>query len=349
MTVSARRRKMLEMGLLSPGAAGSLLPTTSIGTTDRDYSTITLWEADLDDTDRYSENDDAVGEMYNDSVFDESVTINGGGTVGLNSVTLTVAEGERHDGTAGTGAIVRSSSNSPLFSFGANALTKAVRWIESDLSSAEALSGQRYLVARHSGGVSICDHCLMHGASSFQSAKVNYIRIRASSGTTLNNSIIYDTGEAFTGDAGEKNVIENDGNVADIFNVTMHNCYNDGSSGSINGVKLAAGANARNVLITDVTAVTSSACFSGSATEDHNASSDATASGTGSLTNIVTADQYVSTVGGSEDLHLKPGSDCIDAGTDLGTTPSGVEIDIDGNDRDAAAVTWDIGAHEFEL
>ena len=73
-------------------------------------------------------------------------------------------------------------------------------------------------------------------------------------------------------------------------------------------------------------------------------SSDATASG---VTSVTTADQFVSTTGGSEDLHLKAGSDAIDAGTDLGTSPTGVNIDIDGRDRDAEGDTWDIGAHEY--
>jgi hypothetical protein len=62
---------------------------------------------------------------------------------------------------------------------------------------------------------------------------------------------------------------------------------------------------------------------------------------------VVTADEYVSTVGGSEDLHLKAGADCIDAGTDLGTTPTGVNYDIDNRDRDAEGDTWDIGADEY--
>ena len=80
---------------------------------------------------------------------------------------------------------------------------------------------------------------------------------------------------------------------------------------------------------------------------DHNLASDATASGTGSLDSKLSADQFVSTTGGSEDLHLKDGADAINAGTDLGTTPSGVEIDIDGRDRDAEGDVWDMGAAEL--
>ena len=79
---------------------------------------------------------------------------------------------------------------------------------------------------------------------------------------------------------------------------------------------------------------------------DHNAADDGTESGTGSIA-ITAANEFVSTVGGAEDLHLKSGADCIDAGTDLGTTPTGVNIDIDGRDRDAEGDTWDIGADEF--
>ena len=55
----------------------------------------------------------------------------------------------------------------------------------------------------------------------------------------------------------------------------------------------------------------------------------------------------MSTTGGSEDLHLKAGADAIDAGTDLGTTPTGVNYDIDGRDRDAEGDVWDIGADEY--
>ena len=54
----------------------------------------------------------------------------------------------------------------------------------------------------------------------------------------------------------------------------------------------------------------------------------------------------MSVVEGSEDLHIKTGSDAIGAGADSGTT-NGVNIDIDGSDRDTLGIVWDIGAHEF--
>ena len=64
-------------------------------------------------------------------------------------------------------------------------------------------------------------------------------------------------------------------------------------------------------------------------------------------TNTVTVDQFISIVGGSEDLHLKAGADAIRKGLDLGTTIPNANIDIDGRDRDAEGDTWAMGAHQF--
>jgi hypothetical protein len=50
-------------------------------------------------------------------------------------------------------------------------------------------------------------------------------------------------------------------------------------------------------------------------------------------------------VSASVDLHIGASSVCLEAGEDLGTT-NGVNIDIDGFDRDANDVTWDIGADQ---
>jgi len=81
--------------------------------------------------------------------------------------------------------------------------------------------------------------------------------------------------------------------------------------------------------------------YSSEATQNggsNNASSDST--GNTGLQNLSSADQFVNTTEGSEDLHLKSGSDLIDAGTDLS---SYFTDDIDGQSRTGA---WDIGADE---
>ena len=105
----------------------------------RFYTSITNWEAGLDDSDVYASSDVAVGECHNDSVFAETVVINGGGTVGLGSIRLSVHSGSRHDGTAGTGArmVPVGSATSGIVSISRNAVT--VEWLE--MSGASITAG----------------------------------------------------------------------------------------------------------------------------------------------------------------------------------------------------------------
>jgi hypothetical protein len=83
----------------------------SIGTTGRDYSTITAWEADLSNGSVYSSGDTAQGVCYADSVFTENVTISDASAIPTN-IQLTAADGQKHDGTAGSGVVVKPSSTS---------------------------------------------------------------------------------------------------------------------------------------------------------------------------------------------------------------------------------------------
>ena len=94
--------------------------------------------------------------------------------------------------------------------------------------------------------------------------------------------------------------------------------------------------------------------FNASSTENasNNLSDDTTttaaykAPGSSSLQDKTLAEiDFVSITTDSEDLHLDVDSVCRKAGVDLGTT-NGVNIDIDGLDRDATGVTWDIGADQ---
>ena len=332
--------------------------TKTIGTAGRDYSTITAWEADLDDGSIYSSGDDAVGECYNDSVFDEAVTINGGGTVGLSSVTLTVAEGEQHDGTAGTGARLIRSGGGSIISLPAG-IASILSWL--DVSSSFLGDSFRTAVAAVGGSsaspMRTVANCIIHNIQNSRGSAIGVGLDASGSNLTARNSICY---SVETQAAGAANAIGVDiiagGTAPSIAsaNNTVHGITNQNGTGGAYAYRVGTG-NATSRLQNNIgTAVSGSStgvksCFLATTTiRTNNASSDTTASGDGSLTSIVTADQYVSSVVGSEDLHLKEGSDCIDAGVDLFGTVDDVEIDINGNDRRRASV-WDIGAHEFEL
>ncbi len=335
-----------------------------IGTIGRDHSTIALWEANLDDDPTYDAGDDAVGECYADSDFTESnslVVINGGGTIGLASIRLSVASAERHDGTSGVGAVIKRGSDGGqgILDIGVG-IDTIVEWLEIDCND----KAVRWIINSASAerlGITYTFRRLIIDRSQVwtDDGKAAGFRLDAfGDGTTavihnIHNNIIYDFSHWSTNE-NSYFIMEaqrystsflQDNN---IHNNTIHNAT------AANGTEIArgyvatddeAGGEIKNAICTDMQD-DDYATFT-NVTISHSLSSDTTAAGTGSLTEKTATNQFVSTTGGSEDLHLKSGADAIDAGTDLGTTPSGVEIDIDDRDRDAQGDTWDMGADEF--
>ena len=322
--------------------------TKTIGTSSRDYSTIAAWEADLSDASIYSNNDDAVGVCYNDSAFNETVTINGGNSIGgssgqdLNSRKLTVHADSKHDGTAGSGARnVYTGSTNPVLKISIDNTT--VEWLEYACSGAGAASRQIIQVANAVITGIYINNMIVHGVGNTTGNTMAIVVNNggnASNTRYLANNIIYDISDASTANFGL--FCTNGSGKSEVYNNTIHGTgTNTGDFGlyilngnivAKNNISMASGGK-------DIEE-------SGSPTEEYNMTSDATASGTGAQASKTTADQFVSVTGGSEDLHIKSGSDAIDNGVDLGTTGNS-NIDINGRDRDAQGDTWDIGAHEL--
>lgn len=332
--------------------------TKSIGTTGRDYSTITTWEADWDNAGIYSAGDAAQGECYDDSPFDESVTMDGGGTIGLASVTLTVAVGERHDGTAGTGArIVRSASGADILAIGSafGGIVRRIEWLEVTTDAFDR-DITTYVRAYDNSEKLQLSHLLVHTTGHFHSSGPTLIELFGdnSSYNWVDNCVCYGAKNTYTS-APVFYGIYLSGGVAAAYNNTVHGLHTESSSANIHAFGFSDSSNftLRNNIATDVTSSGSGSTNAfqqtspSNATVDHNASSDETASGTGSLhgTDGIDSGEFVST--SPVNLHLASDALCIDAGTDLGTTPAGVNIDIDGRDRDAEGDVWDIGADEY--
>ena len=327
----------------------------------RFYSSITNWEAGLDDTAVYSSSDIAVGECHNDSVFNETVVINGGGTVGLASVKLSVHSGSRHTGTAGTGArmIPSGSSSANIIDIARDDVT--VEWLEISGESATsgAVVGVYINVTAHdiyinnnvihnilatgadgTRGVGIeCDHSASSPASSSRFILNNFVYAINSTHATdwhpvIGIYVLHPTG------AGDVEIYNN--TVFDITSLT----------GAAYGIVGSASTDAtNNIALSCDSASSANHCYYGSylAASDYNLSDDATAWGSNSVTSTdgaTAANTIANTSSGSENLHLITGSLAIGAGVDLGTTPTGVEIDIDGRDRDTEGDTWDIGADQ---
>lgn len=344
-------------------AFGAVL-TKTIGTDSRDYSTITLWEDDLDDgttaandATAYSSGDDALGECYADSDFDETVLINGGTTVPLTSVTLSVASGQRHNGTANTGARGLISANSRILALDNVNRLQGIEWLEWDCNS-KISSGSASWLRIFAGDDNFIRNMILHEFTGTAGVSGLIITGTTNRSSVLNN-IIYDG--VSTNDSTVANGIDviggaGPGAINYIYNNTVHNIRQPTGSGSANCLVIDvnnANKHIKNNICTDAdstSGTTKDINYAGTTIDDsNNASSDATANdggGADHIENIVIADQFISTTLGSENLLLKSGADVIDAGVDLGTTV-GVNIDITGRDRDAEGDVWDIGADEF--
>lgn len=328
--------------------------TKSIGTTGRDYSTITLWEAALDNTVYTTPNTAAVGECYNDSSFNEAYTINAN-VSNVVSIKLSVASGQRHTGVAGTGARnVYTGSGTVIATLGNTSASVSViqEWLELDCNSKTSLN---YAVEHVNPTAEVSTrHCIIHRHRGNSISNPMGIYFSNHTQTVVNN-ILYDfnsTANQFRAPYAIHNWTT--GSTVYVCNNTVYSIAGDSRSlgTATTGIQMPSGAGitVKNNIVCDVSDLDTNDKdydLGASVVKDHNLSSDTTATGTGSLTSKTASNQFVSIVGGSEDLHLKAGADAIDAGTDLVTTPNNVHIDIDGYDRDSTGVTWDMGADEY--
>lgn len=307
---------------------------SEIGTTGRDFTSITLWEAALGTT-AGSADSLSQGDVYDDSVFDESVTINDATPA---SIKLTVPVAERHDGTAGTGARIDRTANADVIIITSSTCT--IEWLEIKNTGGST----RGISPDNSAGANVTtiNNCIIHGMPLA-------IEKGGSTAITIINNILYAAPDI--NDTFDRHMIASTAGffaTSYISNNTLHSGTNTGT-GTQFGLELDkfddADVNIQNNIITDFDTDFEDTSYA-NATADHNISSDATASGTGSLTSVTSASLFVSTTIGSEDLHILDTAVAIGAGVDLGTTPTGVNIDIDGTTRGAI---WDIGAHESSL
>lgn len=317
----------------------------------RFYSSISNWESNLDDTEVYSSGDAAVGECHNDSVFAETVNINGGSTVGLASVKLSVESGSRHDGTAGTGArMIPTTGHAGIVTISRDDVT--VEWLEIDGVSSGSTCNMGVRVMSTATTDVYVRNLIIHDIASTSSSHTSgvYLENTGTSRYVMNN-FVYDISRTSTTYVHGISASYS-GSGAEIYCNTVLDI--DTTNGSAIGIRVGgSSALVKDNIVLSVSGTTRGDCYYTNATastsSDYNLSDDTTAWGSNSITSsdgATAANTIVSTTGGSEDLHLKSGSLAVGSGVDLGTTPTGVEIDIDGRDRDAQGDTWDIGADQ---
>ena len=253
-----------------------------------------------------------------------------GATVGLAEMHLSVASGERHDGTASTGANWTGGNTLVIAS---NNILKVIEWwVFKDFGG---LSTEKFAVrlGQNTGGEDIIHGCVVDGGTSPHATASGFIDDRPNK--NFHNNIILNLTGA-TGGRGMVNVYAE----VDYRHNTVYNCRI-----GIQGVDVATDSLALANLSFDCTTSDFTGTFHADSTD--NTSSDLTAPGSDSVTSATASDYFVSLTSGSEDLKQKAGAPSEDDAADLGTTPTHINDDIIGRDRDAEGDTWDRGAHEL--
>jgi len=339
----------------------------------RAFSTITLFEAMVDDSSPsyWGGSDDVVGELHADSNFTDA-TVNFNQKQSLASVKLTVNSDDRHDGTAESGVLWKPTANSGhdqgILRIDIDDMI--VEWLDISFDSLDSRDTNKAIVLVGTNDDNIIRNNLIHdkggNPGSTGPFMIHLLGAGASSDTlTIQNNIIYNVVETNNDNAAAMLLNAWSGTV-NVYNNTIYNIESQGGSKVAIGIRSAhtsgSTSNVKNNIVAKLVSAASNGerAFedgigngsSGTFNEAYNLSDDTSATiydarGTGSLANKTLAEiSFVSTTGGSEDLHIDADSDCVDAGVDLGTT-NGVEIDINGRNRDSQGDTWDIGAHEF--
>lgn len=312
------------------------------GTFKRTYSTITAWEADLDNSTIYSSGDDAVGECYKDSNFNERFTINGGATVGLSSIRLTSPAGQRHDGTAGSGVVnVYNSGQQSTSIIARNNVT--IEFMEYHMGS-NTINNRALSVTSAGYENVIFRNNIIHNLTGSFPQAIRFDGGNSSSDTRyVLNNIIYDINDS---DDRVKAVVHIGNYPVYFWNNTTYlirtgrsdkDAYSFYSNASSAVMELK-----NNLGI--MTASTGSEAFADNYTSgsDYNGSDFSTATGGSNDLTSLTTSQFVSVTSGAEDLHLADGASAIGAGVDLGTT-AGVNVDIDGETRSGS---WSMSADQ---
>ena len=315
----------------------------SIGTTGRDYSTITAWEADLSNGSVYSSGDTAQGVCYADSVFTENVTISDASAIPTN-IQLTAADGQKHDGTAGSGVVVKPSSTSSYI-INVQEPNTDVSFLELNGNG----TGRFGFFCTTSLTGTVLRNCIIHNIRSTSDTGGTVSVMRNRSAMTFMNNFVFN---CTSGTDGSMRVHDTESSVVtNIFNCTYYYLpVDDAAEGSaylFYQTFRTTGATGKNVLAYRYHTFSADPIVAG-ATADYWGAVGAISN----VTNVTTeayADAFVDTSTSDPDLHLKSGTDLIGAGVDLGTTPTNVNIDIDGGDRDAAGTAWDLGADQFNL
>jgi hypothetical protein len=246
---------------------------------------------------------------------------------------LTVANGHRHNGTAGTGVVLDGVDTDQGIRVSASYAVVDGFEFRRHRNAAGAVA----VVVQNNAYDVLLQNLLIHDFLDAVNS-VSGVRGQDDSDYTVRNTIVYD---------GDVAAIRNNASTAHgiVESVTVHGMDEWGVLATAGTMFV------RNTASMDNPSG-DFAVASGTMVQAANMSSDATATGSQAEPSRVAADQFVSIAPGSEDFHLKAGANAIDQGWHA-YTPE-YSTDIDGTLRPFTQVPdplvpgpWDIGADEF--
>jgi hypothetical protein len=287
--------------------------------------------------------------MHADSDFTET------GTYPANpqetDVTLTVYEADRHLGVIGaSGKVVwKPTANTYVLDLTDAACESCtakwtVSWIEFDFSSFTGNVGID--VDATMDRVYITNN-IFHSMSNHAN---NLNPIRFSGHGYIMNNMVYNITD--DGDWAFAINLSQGSKAVGCYNNTVYKITNTGADGA-NGIRTGDTDHlVKNNLVMTVTDDCYLSDGGVSASSDYNVASDTSANsafGSNSVNSAVLADTFeeYSTATATDFLRLKTGSAAIGVSEDLVTTPVGVNIDLNGFDRNSVAVDWDAGCFQF--
>jgi len=283
----------------------------------RAFNSLQAWET-ARQGDLVSQNRREIGIAYDDGDFNVGVDIDGSITDNVRFLRLTVAATDRHHGYAGTGVVVDGLDN-----------PAGEILIEDDYTELEGLEVKRVRGASGSSAVKVravsvsLSQLLLH-----DSAVGARLSGAGAHSFTVRNSFIYDNDdEGIEGDELNDSAL--------VENCTVFANAGKGIDDSVGTPFIVRNTIAMGNLGGDFAIPTG--------VQEHNLSSDASATGPGSLPSRLAADQFVSVAPGAEDLHLLSGADAVDSGLDLsGSFTSDIDVTVR-----PGGLGWDMGADEL--
>jgi len=303
------------------------------GAPDRDYSTLTAWQAG-EAKDLVGADEIAVAECYNDGVMSESfLQITGWTTDETHYIKIYTPESERHDGIFDTGFRYDGTSNYyPCIWIRIPNVRIEGLQIE-DNANSHVMSVD---IPSGSGWVEIC-YNLIRGRSNAEAKHALYVYTTPATVTVkIWNNMLTRSGRGVD--------VASTGGPVYIYNCTLW--------ALIRGIYARLGSNvtAKNCVALNCGGNDFFETGFFNANSNYNASTGSPpgfthAPGDNSMHGQQDADNFVNPVGGAEDLHLLETAPIRGQGIDLSSDPIiPFNDDIDGNVR---SLQWDIGADQY--